>query len=400
MTKLSQTRADKIREPGRYGDGAGLYLQIVKTGTRSWVFRYEMQKRERWMGLGPCRDFSLEDARDKARDARRKLHAGLDPLTSAHEDRAKLLRESAAAKTFREAADAYYAKHSASWKTDKYRRAFHQRLGHVYPQLGSVPVAKITKPLLIDILTPLWQEKNATAGQIRGLIESVLDFADVSGWREGSNPAVWAGNLEHAFSAPKKTEHHDALPFDEMFAFMRKLRAVKTIAARCLEFIVLTAARRDEARLATWDEIDFETKRWTIPASRMKMKKDHVVPLSPEAIALLKALPREHSAWIFIGTKMGQPIGHDAPLATLKQIDPEITVHGFRSTFRDWSAEKTSYPNHVCEMALAHVVKHAEKSYRRGDLFEQRIPLMRDWARWCELDPGAVDNVMPIRRKA
>jgi integrase len=398
--KLSQTRADKLSKPGRYHDGFGLYLQVTKQGSRSWVFRYERAGCERWMGLGPCRLFTLRDARTRANACQQKLWDGIDPITVAHEERAAQARESASLKTFREASNLFYDQHHTKWTSATYRGSFHQRLNkYVHPKLGSLPVARISKPLIIETLTPIWNEKNSTAIKCLGLIENVLDFAKVSGWRDGENPAVWKGNLQYAFPSLRNHEHHEALPFAEISEFMKKLREVKTIAARALEFTILTAVRRDEARLATWDEINFETKRWTIPAARMKMKKDHVVPLSPAAIALLKALPREHSPWIFIGTKIGQPIGHDAPLATLKQIDPEITVHGFRSTFRDWAAEKTNYPNHICEMALAHVVKGAEKAYRRGNLFEQRIPLMNDWSRWIETTQNASADILPMRAK-
>jgi integrase len=244
---------------------------------------------------------TLRDARTRANGCQQKLWDGIDPITVAHEERAARARESASLKTFREASNLFYDQHHTKWTSATYRGAFHQRLNkYVHPKLGSLPVARISKPLIIETLTPIWNEKNSTAIKCLGLIENVLDFAKVAGWRDGENPAVWKGNLQYAFPSLRNHEHHEALPFAEISEFMKKLRKVKTIAARCLEFTILTAVRRDEARLAQWSEINFETKRWTIPAARMKMKKDHVLPLSPQAIALLKALPREHSPWIFI----------------------------------------------------------------------------------------------------
>lgn len=365
--KHSQTRADKIKEPERYGDGHGLYLQVTKERSRSWVFRYEMAGRERWMGLGPCRDFSLEDARDAARDARKKIWQGIDPITVAHKERAARAKQTASLKTFKQAADAFYDQHHTKWSSVTYRNSFHQRLNkYIHPKLGSLPVARIDKPLIIETLTPIWNEKNSTAIKVLGLIENVLDFAKVSGWRDGDNPAKWRGNLKYALTSLPNHEHHYALPFAEISEFMPKLAKVKSVAARALEFTILTAVRSSEARLAAWDEVDFTNKRWTIPAARMKGKKDHVVPLSPQAIALLQALPRDHSPWIFLGTKIGQPLGHASLRGTLKRIDSKIPVHGFRSSFRDWAAEKTNYANHIVEMALAHAVGNGvEKAYRR-----------------------------------
>jgi integrase len=303
--KLSQTRADKLSKPGRYHDGFGLYFQVTKQGSRSWVFRYERAGVERWMGLGPCRLFTLRDARARANACQQKLWDGIDPITVAHEERAARARESASLKTFRQAADAFYDQHHKKWTSKTYRGSFHQRLNkYVHPKLGSLPVARISKPLIIETLTPIWNEKNSTAIKVLGLIECILDFAKVSGWRDGENPAMWKGNLEYALPSLDNQEHHEALPFVDMYDFMTKLAEVKSIAARALEFVILTAVRSSEARLATWNEIDLNAARWTIPAARMKAKKDHVVPLSPQAIALLKALPRENSPWVFIGTKI------------------------------------------------------------------------------------------------
>jgi integrase len=402
--RLSQTRANKITKPGRYGDGAGLYLQITKEQSRAWVFRYERNGVERWMGLGPCRDFDLEDARDKARAARKLLWDGLDPITVTQEKRAEKIKASAKAKTFREAAAAFYEANHHTWNSKRYQLAFHQRMkAHAYPKLGSLPVTAIDKPVIIDALRPIWIDKHATAVRVLGLIEKVLDFATVSGWRSGDNPAAWEGNLEHVMPAlDNKTKHHEALPFAEIYDFMTKLSAIDNIAARAVEFTILTAVRTSEARFATWDEIDLVNKRWTIPGERTKTRKPHVVPLVPRSIELLQALSRDGSPYVFIGTKAGSPLGHSAFQETVKRINSEVTMHGFRSTFRDWAAENTGYPNHVVEQALAHAIGNAvERAYRRGDLFEKRRKLMADWARYCEAPArAAADNVTPIRAKA
>jgi integrase len=281
--KLSQTKADKFKGPGRVSDGLGLYLQVTKEGSRSWTFRYERGGRERWLGLGPCHTFTLEDARDKAREARKLLWANIDPIMNAHEGRATRAKEAATLKTFRQAADAFYDQHHKKWSSITYRNSFHQRLNkYAHPKLGSLPVARIDKPLIIETVSPIWHEKNSTAIKVLGLIENILDFAKVSGWRDSKeeNPAKWNGNLQYALPTLRKHEHHEALPFAEMSQFMGKLAKVKSVAARALQFTILTAVRSSEARLAVWDEINFDTRGWTIPAARMKAKKDHVVPLS------------------------------------------------------------------------------------------------------------------------
>jgi Phage integrase central domain/Arm DNA-binding domain/Phage integrase family len=324
MTKLSQTRVNKIQAPGRYHDGHGLYLQVTKELSRSWVYRFEMNQRERWMGLGPAHDITLEEARDGARDARKKVRAGIDPIATAHEARATIINAAAKSKTFREASYAYCEQHRANWSA-KHSKLCAARLNeYVIPRLGSLPVSQIAKPLIIDTLRPIWSEKTATASATLGLIEKILDFAKVSGWRDGDNPATWSGNLQYVLPAPVETKHREALPFAEISDFMGELAKIKSVAARALEFTILTAVRSNEALLATWDEINFATKRWTIPAERMKAGREHVVPLSPEAIKLLKALPRDGSPWLFIGTKVGRPLGDNAMRKVLQRINAEM----------------------------------------------------------------------------
>ena len=379
-------------KPGYLSDGGGLYLQVTPAGVRSWLLRYERGGRERAMGLGPVADFTLEEAREAARKARQILFEGKDPIDSRKDARSEL--RSAAAKaaaravTFKACAEMYYNFHSPKWKNIKHSRQFLSTLQmYVYPVLGSLPVEQIDKALVLKAIEPIWYTKTETASRVRGRIESVLDFAQVRGYRSGDNPAVWDGNLKHLLPAPTaiaKVEHHAALPFADAPMFLLDLLKRQGIAARALEFLILTAARTSEVTGAQWSEINFEAKIWTVPAQRMKMKKEHRVPLVPQAIEILEALPRE-TVFIFPGGKKDSALSNMAMAVLLKRMDRlDITVHGFRSTFRDWAAECTNSPNHVVEMALAHVVgDKVEAAYRRGDLFEKRIELMADWASYC-----------------
>ena len=305
------------------------------------------------MGLGPCADFTLEDARERARLARRQLKDGFDPLDTAHETRAKAAQAAARIVTFQNAATAYFEFHSPKWTNAKHKAQFHSRLAdYVFPVMGALPVGAIDKTLVLKAIAPIWTTKNATASRTLGLIKAVLDYAKASGWRDGDNPAVWAGNLAHALPALGSSKHHAALPFVEVHEFMEQLSVTNGIAARALEFAILTAARTGDVTGACWPEIDLSLKIWTIPAVRMKSRKEHRVPLSERALAILKALPRE-ADFVFPGTRRDKRLGHHSLDQVLKRIRPSITVHGFRSTFRDWAAEKTTFANHVVEMALA-----------------------------------------------
>jgi integrase len=397
--RLSQTRADKIRAPGRYGDGRGLYLQITKTENRSWIFRYELNGHERYMGLGPCADFTLEEARERARLARQLLKDGVDPIDTAHETRAKAAKASAQLVTFKEAAQKYYEFHSPKWKNEKDRKMFNARFeAYVYPLMGALPVGGIDKPLILKALQPIWEHKHATAVRTLKLIKSVLDYAKVSGYRDGENPAAWSGNLSHALPTLRSNEHHSALHVAQIHEFMNKLAKCEGVAARALEFAILTAARTGEIRFARWSEIDVHAKLWTVPAESMKTNKPHRVPLAPRALEILSMLPREdEDGFVFIGADKAKPLGHGALRDLLIRLHRGITVHGFRSTFRDWAAERTSYPNHVVEQALAHTIGNAvERAYRRGDLLAKRAHLMADWAHFCTT-PQRDATVTPIR---
>jgi integrase len=362
--------------------------------------RYELRGRERVMGLGACADFTLEEARERARLARQQLKDGIDPLDKAHEARAQIARAAAKVITFEQAADAYFKFHAAKWTNDRYKKDMLTRLTeYIYPVIGALPVGTIDKPLILKAITPIWHEKHKTAVRTLRLVKGILDYAKAQSWREGDNPAGWKGNIEHALPALVSNKHHAALPFADVADFMTKLRGEQSVAARALEFTILTAARTSEVREARWSEVDLVAKLWTVPGERTKTGKELRVPLSPRAVEILKAAPREDSEWVFIGVRKGQALGTTALDQMLKRIAPDITVHGFRSTFRDWAAETTTYPNHVVEQALAHSIGNAvERAYRRGDLFEKRTHLMRDWAKYCETPRRvAKDNVRPIR---
>jgi integrase len=396
---LTSKRIVKLTEPGRYGDGRGLYLQVTDAGVRSWILRYERNGRERAMGLGPVGDFTIEEARERARKARQQLSDGIDPIDARRAERARQATEAAlaAAKnvSFEQCARQYFDHHSSKWHNAKHRGEFISSLKrYAFSVIGKLPVAAIDKTLVLKVLQKdsFWQIKTRTAGRVRGRIESILDYAKVQGWRAGENPAGWDGNLEHALPATSSiapTKHHNALAFAEVHNFVSVLRARNDMAARALEFLILTATRTGEVIGARWSEIDLSAKTWTIPAARMKTGrktgKEHRIPLCDRAIAILQALPRE-ADFVFFGSRKNKPLSHDAFNQLQKRMKRrEFTVHGMRSTFRDWAAEKTTYPNHVVEMALAHAIGNkVEAAYRRGDLFEQRRQLMGDWARYCE----------------
>ena len=399
----------KLTKPGRYRDERGLYLQVMSSTNRSWLLRYERGGRERWMGLGPLHAFTLDEARERARRARQQLADGIDPLEAREADRERRAVEAAqqAAKrvTFAEAAEQYFNFHESKWRNPKHRAQFLSTLQeYAYPVMGDMPVAEIDMPLVLKAIEPIWYDKTETASRVRGRIEAVLNFARVRGYRSGDNPARWKGHLDQVLPARgqiARVEHHAALPYADLPEFMEELRSRAGIAAKALEFTILTAARTSEAIGARWPEIDLEAGVWTVPGERMKAKREHRVSLSDRAIQVLRALPQEAS-FVFPGSRKGVPISNMAMATLLKRMRRnEITVHGFRSTFRDWAAERTSYANHVVEMALAHTVgDKVEAAYRRGDLLEKRARLMADWATYCATVPGGIAGaVTPIRPK-
>lgn len=402
--ELSALAVQRLKEPGRYAVGGvdGLHLRIVGE-SRAWVLRIKIGNRRCDIGLGPYPEVSLADARDAARDHRKKVRDGIDPLQERQQARAALRVERAKSKTFKDCAEAYVEAHKAGWKNDKHIKQWSATLEtYAYPKLGALPVAAIDTGLIQDVLRPIWGVKTETASRLRGRIESVLDWAKVNGYREGENPARWRGHLDKLLPARnkvQKVEHHAALPYAEVGAFMADLRKREGISARALEFSVLCASRSGEVRNATWAEFDLVGKVWTVPGDRMKAGKEHRVPLSDAAVALLKALPRVKGSDYVFPAPRGGALSDMALTAVLKRMERDgLTQHGFRSTFRDWAGETTAYPREVIEHALAHQLKDkAEAAYQRGDLLTKRARLMSDWSEYCSKPSKSGSNVVVLQ---
>lgn len=388
---LSALEVSRLTKPGHHAVGgvAGLYLYVNEAGARSWVLRMMVGEKRRHMGLGGYPDVTLAQAREKARQAREEVNTGVDPIAKrrnlASELRAQQLRET----TFKQAAAAYIDSHGDSWRNPKHRAQWNSTLEtYVYPVVGNLHVRDVSQEHVMKILEPIWKTKNETASRVRGRIESVLDWATVRGYRSGDNPARWKGHLDHllpAASKVRKVEHRKALPFSEMPAFMKELRSQAGMAARALEFAILTAARSGEVRGATWAEIDLDAKLWTVPASRMKANKEHRVPLSETAVLLLKSLPKlEGNQMVFFAPRGGQ-LSDMALTQVVRRMQVDAVPHGFRSTFRDWAGEATNHPRELAEHALAHTLDNkVEAAYRRGDALERRRKMMNDWTKFCE----------------
>ena len=403
LTPLAVTHA----KAGRHADGGGLNLLVKESGARSWVYRFMLKGKSRDLGLGAASGpdaISLAKARDLASAHRLKVKAGIDPLAERHREAAEAIAAAQAAKiagvTFRHVAEAYIAANEGSWRNDKHRQQWRNTLAsYVYPVMGELPVADIGTAHVLQILEPIWQEKPETASRIRGRIEALLDAAKARGYREGENPARWRGHIAQILPARSKLTrgHHKAMPYAELPLFMSQLRAREAMAARALEFVILTATRTSELLGATWAEVDIDKAIWTIPAVRMKAGREHRVPLSPRTIEILKSGQFLGSDWLFPSEKGGK-LSTMAMAMLLRRMKLDCTVHGFRSAFRDWSAECTGYAHEVCEMALAHTIGNkAEAAYRRGDMFEKRRRLMSDWEAYCSNSVALEGNVTPIR---
>lgn len=392
MVSLTAKTIAKLTEPGRYRDPdtRGLYLQIGPGGGKSWLLRFEIDGRERFMGIGALSDFTLKEARERARTARQKLADGIDPIEHRLAERDAKRTEAAASTTFKQAAEQYLALYSDGWRNAKHRQQWTNTLrDYAYPAIGARPVRAIDAALINEALAPIWPTIPETASRVKQRIERVVQ------WVKEGKPLPKPG-------AGKRVNHHKAMPWQELPAFMVALRPRDGISPRALEFLILTAARTGEVIGATWDEIDMKEKVWVVPADRMKAARPHRVPLSDRAIEILESLPREDgNPHVFIGGAKGKPLSNMALLQLMRGTDSEYVPHGFRSTFKDWCSETTNYPNIVSEQALAHAIgDKVEAAYRRGDLFEKRKRLMRDWAKFCETVPatGAAD-VTPINAR-
>jgi integrase len=414
--ELSALKVKELREPGTHfvGSVPGLALQISPSGARSWILRYSIpgetlptgkkaKSRRRELGLGSFEGVTLAGAREAARKAREQLREGIDPIADRRAKRSALIAAQQRSKTFAECAQAFLDTHGDSWRNAKHRQQWANTLrDYAYPTLGRRLVADIEKSDVLAVLDDLWKRRPETASRLRGRIEKVLSYAIQMGYRpEGPNPARWKDNLDLALGAIPREVHHKALRYGDIGNFMPKLRKAEGMGARALEFTILTAARSGEVRGATWSEIDLDAATWTIPGARMKAGKEHRVPLSDSAVALLKSLPRiEGTDLVFTGSK-GKPLSDMTLSAVMRRMGVDAVPHGFRSSFRDWASETTAHPSDVVEAALAHTVANkVEAAYRRGDLFEKRRRLMSDWAAYCALPTAKAGTVHPIRGAA
>ncbi len=404
-TPLSAAQVAKLTKVGLHAAGGvpGLHLRVDPYGSRHWVLRIVIGKKRRDVGLGGYPSVSLAHARERAREAREQVWRGIDPVEERRAAVAALVAAQSAL-TFDEAAKRFLANKVAEFRNDKHAAQWKSTLKtYASPLIGAMPVDQVGLTDITDILTPIWTTKTETAKRVRGRIEAVLDWATVTGHRSGDNPARWRGNLDSVQASPNKVakkQHFAALPYTDVPAFLIDLRQREGMAARALEFTILTAARSGETRGATWREIDLDAGIWTIPGERMKAGREHRVPLTDAALAILRALPRlepdNPDSTVFFAPRGGQ-LSDMTLTAVMRRMKVDATVHGFRSTFRDWAADQTSFPREVAEQALAHTLQGVEAAYRRSDLFEKRRNLMDAWECYCA--PGSA-KVTPIKRRA
>jgi integrase len=394
INQLTDRFCRTVTKKGRHPDGNGLHLEVKKSGSKSWTLRFGLDGKKHDMGLGPYPEVSLAEAREKAMEYRKQRRAGKNPIELRRQARR---RPTAHSRPLKECVLEYWNSHKAGWRNEKYGQDWLNSLEtHAYPQLddGDMLVSDIDTPAMLRVLSPIWDTKTETASRVRGRIESVLDFATTRGWRTGENPARWRGHLEHNLADKKKAvrkTHFAALPYIDAPAFMVRLRAEDSVAARSLEFAILNVSRTDEVVRAVWSEIDPRARTWTIPAVRMKAERDHRVPLSGAAWRVIEAMEgvRENE-FIFPGRRGDGHLHEHAMRESLHRLLPDVecTVHGFRSTFTDWAAEQTNFPKEARDLALAHKIPDAvEEAYRRGDMFERRRQLAEAWARYLDRAP-------------
>jgi integrase len=406
---LTALRIKRIRKPGRYSDGGGLYLAVKDTGAKSWAFAWKRSGKRRLRGLGSAADVTLAEARELAADCRRLVRQGRDPA-SVRADRAGVPTFGDCARKLIEAKEPGWrnAKHRYQWRATLLGEVPRQdgkpgKVGHdLSAGLRNSPVNEIATADVLAVLQPLWKIKTETATRLRQRIEAVLDYAKAHRYRDGENPARWRGHLDKILPPPDKlarVKHLAAMPYDDVPLFMAKLQGMDGVGARALEFAILTAARTGEVRGATWSEIDLAAKVWTVPGERMKAGREHRVPLSRRAIAILQEMEKlRMNALVFPGFKAERPLSDMTLTAVLRRADADVTVHGFRSSFRDWAGDCTAFARDVVEAALAHVIEDkTEAAYRRSDALEKRRELMQAWASHCEPKAG---NVVSIRRRS
>jgi integrase len=405
MGSLSAKKVESLKKIGYHADGDNLYLQVSSPSSKSWIFRFSFDGRRREMGIGPYPEITLEKARESAIELRRLVKAGVDPIEQRKADQAAKRAERNNAVTFAYCAKQYIESHRHGWKNPKHAQQWTNTLEqYAYPVIGDTIIKDVDTALIMRILQPIWLTKNETAGRLRGRLENILDWAAVQGFRAVENPARWKGHLDNLLASPgkvQKNNHFKALPYAEINPLMLALRANGSVSAKALEFLILTAARTGEIIGAKWDEIDFDNQLWIVPADRMKAGREHRIPLSSRAVEIIKEMQAlKTNDAIFPGRSKGGFLSNAAMDKLLQQtLGIDATVHGMRSTFRDWASERTAYPHEVCEMALAHTIRNqAEAAYRRGDLIEKRRNLMADWVKFCETSADTAGAVIPFKR--
>ena len=404
--KLTVLRIRQLKKPGLYADGGNLYLQVGKTGGKSWIYRYKAAGKQIVMGLGPLHAIGLADAREAARVYRNMQAVGIDPLYAKRRERANAKLAAARSLTFDDCARSYIEAHKAGWRNGgRSERQWSLSIAtYIKPVFGDAPVADVDTAAVLRVIEPIWTSKPETGRRLRGRVESILDWATARGYRQGENPARWRGHLANLLPLRAKVavvEHHAALPYRELAAFTANLRKGESIAAAALDFTILTAARTGEVIGARWAEIDLGQRLWTVPAGRIKAGREHRVPLSEASMRILKKMAAiRQNDFVFPGSKGRGGLSHMAMLRVLRRMGRgDLSVHGFRSSFRDWVAEQTDFPSEAAEMALAHAVgDRVEAAYRRGDMFEVRRRLMQAWADFA----GAVElgQVVELRAAA
>ena len=404
--ELSAYQVHRLKRPGLHAVGgvAGLYLRVKESGARSWALRILIGERRREIGLGGFPTVTLERARQYARDTRDQVRQGIDPIHAKREARDALRVADAKRLTFKQAVQSFLKSKTAEFKNEKHAKQWRTTLNtYAIPKLGALPVNRIEIAHVVSVLEPIWKTKTETANRLRGRIEAVLSWATVGGYRQGDNPARWRGNLSHVLSAPtkiQKVKHHKALPWQEIGEFVVQLRKRNGNTARALEFVILTAARSGEVRLAKWDEVDLVGKLWTVPGERMKAGKPHRVPLSEPALKLLRNLPRQVGSDYVFQAPRGGPLSDMSLSAVCRRMEVDAVPHGFRSTFKDWCRSATSYADEVSELALAHVNSDATRAaYARDELLPKRARLMREWAKFCGPPASMKSSVSTIRGK-
>jgi integrase len=390
--RLTARKVETARA-GKYSDGGNLYLIVSATGARKWVLRFTWRGKAREMGFGTPATVPLADAREKAAHARRKVAQGIDPINERKRTRG--------VPTFGEMADQVRESLSAGFRNEKHKAQWKSSLATYAAPLKDKAIDTIATDDVLAVLKPIWTDKAETASRVRGRIEKVLDAAKAKGFRQGENPARWRGHLDHLLPRQSKLarSHHAAMPYEHVAAFVGRLRESDSLTALALEFCILTAARSGEVLGARWSEIDLESKVWTLPPERMKAGRDHRVPLSERAAAILRQLAETRTGdFVFPGQRKDKSLSDKAMDRTLRRMTADITVHGFRSSFRDWAGNETSYPRDLIETALAHVIgDKAEQAYRRSDALEKRRKLMEAWAVYCE--PKASGNIVQINKR-